>query len=150
MKDLHLIAALGLVSLCLACGGNDSPSSPSTTLPTAVATPTPTPVPTPTPAPNVAGLWLSQARRWKINLQQRSTGVITGTLEGFGNIQYDPSNPLVQIRGSITASGRVTFEAPAFEFYFEGIAARDGQRMEGTTRDCAVDCKTYGEVYVRR
>lgn len=142
---------LGAVVLSACGGGSDggrSPSAPS------VQTPAPTPAPpTPTPVPtaNVTGDWRSEARAWYFRLEQRGTS-ISGQVLGFRNIQYDPSDPAVQVSGTInTATRQVSFRAPVWAIDFGGTLQADGRRMEGTIYDCGSGtCRNYGEILLKQ
>jgi hypothetical protein len=81
-----------------------------------------------------------------LRLEQSGT-TLTGVILGFKNVSYpDPTDPLVQITGSISTSGEIAFHAPVFGIEFSGTAEPSGIRMTGTLRDCAGGCRNYGEV----
>ena len=154
-KKMALAGALALALLLGGCGGGTScaenPTSvtgqppPVSPTPTAVSTPTPTPTPTPA-ALDVSGAWRSQARSWNLRLEQSGT-TLTGVILGFKNVSYpDPTDPVVQIAGSISTSGEIAFQAPVFGIEFSGTVDSSGIRMTGTLRDCASGCRNYGEV----
>ena len=69
---------------------------------------------------------------------------------GFKNDGYDPSDPLVQITGTVDSSGNVAFSAGVFAIEFSGVVDPDGHRMTGTLRDCAGGCRNYGEILEKR
>jgi hypothetical protein len=96
----------------------------------------------------VAGIWTSEARSWDIELQQSGTR-LTGKLLGFKNVTYAP-DPALEISGTVTSSGHVTFGCAAFELSFEGDVESNLSRMNGTLRDCAGGCRNYGEILVKQ
>lgn len=149
----RLALALGLVllSACGGGGGGGSTVRPPTAGNTPPPAPTPTPVPSPTPAAlNVTGGWHSEARSWNFHLDQNG-GALTGVVLGFKNISYpDPSDPVLQISGTITANGTVAFKAPVFALDFSGNVEPGGLRMTGTLFDCANNCRNYGEVLTKQ
>jgi hypothetical protein len=147
MRHLTVVC---LVLLLVGCGGGSS-TSPSASTPVAV-TPTPAPTPTPTPAPtyNVTGYWKSEARSWNFNLSQSGTS-IRGTLTGFKNETYpDLNDPALQITGTITSAGKVSFSCPLFSLSFDGYIETGNARMTGTLYDCVNNnCRNYGEILVK-
>jgi hypothetical protein len=152
-RKLALTASLALALLLGACGEGDGPDCARNPTgpgcPVEVASPsplpTPTPTPTPTPAPDVSGNWRSLARAWNFNLKQDGSN-LSGVVAGYKNVSYNPSDPAVQINGTIDSSGNVAFSAELFGIEFSGVAETGGLRMTGTLRDCANGCRNYGEI----
>jgi hypothetical protein len=103
------------------------------------------PTPPPATALNVTGNWRSLARSWNFNLKQNGS-TLSGVVVGFKNVSYDPSDPLVQITGSVDSNGNVAFSAGVFGIEFNGVAETGGLRITGTLRDCAGGCRNYGEI----
>jgi hypothetical protein len=140
---LVLAAALALS----ACGSDKVVNPPPPTPPPAVATPTPPP-PTPVPVANVTGSWDSEARRWHFRLEQRGSA-ITGQLLGYRDVYYsNPEHGDLAITGTVSSTGAVSFSCNAFAVSFQG-QVESASRMTGSTYDCGVTCRSYGEVMVK-
>lgn len=154
-RKLALAQTVALALLLGGCGGGDNtcanPAAPDCTTrpsPSPVVTTNP-PLQEPTPPPatalNVTGNWRSLARSWNFNLKQDGS-TLSGVVVGFKNVSYDPSDPLVQITGSVDSNGNVAFSAGVFGIEFNGVAETGGLRITGTLRDCAGGCRNYGEI----
>ena len=158
MNSIHRKFVLGhAVALALllgACGSEEiqrcaSPADVTCTPPPPTdPPPSAPPPPSPTPAPaalDVSGTWRSLARSWNFNLKQDGSN-LSGVVMGFKNVNYPPTDPSVQITGTIDATGNVAFSAAVFGLEFNGVAEPGGLRMTGTLRDCAGPCRNYGEI----
>jgi hypothetical protein len=147
IRTSRIGAVLAVVALA-ACG-SDTPATPTpqqTPLPTA----TPAPVATPTPAAlaNVSGSWDSEARRWHFRLEQHGSA-ITGQLLGYRDVYYsNPEHSDLAITGTVSSTGAVSFGCNAFAVHFDGQVA-SASSMTGTTYDCGITCRNYGEVMVK-
>jgi hypothetical protein len=149
IRTSRIGAVLAVVALA-ACG-SDTVTNPETTAsPTPQPTSLPTPAATPTPAAlaNVSGSWDSEARRWHFRLEQTGS-VITGQLLGYRDVYYgNPEHPDLAITGTVSSTGAVSFGCNAFAVHFDGQVASTSQ-MTGTTYDCGITCRNYGEVMVK-
>jgi hypothetical protein len=94
---------------------------------------------------DVSGTWRSLARSWNFDLKQDGDS-LSGVVTGFKNVRYPPTDPTVQITGTIDSGGNVAFSAAVFDIQFSGVAEPGGLRMTGTLRDCAGGCRNYGEI----
>jgi hypothetical protein len=157
-RKLALAQAVALALLLGACGSEGkSPCSnpaaancPPTPAQSPVITASPSPeVPPATTAFDVTGGWRSLARAWNFSLRQDGANV-GGVVTGFKNVSYPPSDPSVQITGSIDSSGNVAFSAPVFGIEFSGTVESGGLKITGTLRDCANGCRNYGEILEKR
>jgi hypothetical protein len=155
-RKLTLAGALALALLLGGCGGSDRNPCANPAAPGCSASPviSPSPVtqtsPSPTPAAlDVSGGWRSQARAWNFRLEQNGT-TLSGVVTGFKSVSYPETDPAVQITGTISSSGDVTFKAPVYGIDFSGTVDSSGIRMTGTLFDCANGCRNYGEVLDKR
>lgn len=155
LRKLALAQTVFLALLLGGCGGGDNtcanPAAPDCTprpSPSPVVTtnpPSQEPTPPPTAALNVTGNWRSLARSWNFNLKQDGSN-LSGVVVGFKNVSYPPTDPSVQINGTIDSSGNVAFSADVAGIEFNGVAEPGGLRITGTLRDCAGGCRNYGEI----
>lgn len=130
-----------------ACGADkivDPPPPPPPPPPVA----SPAPAPTPVPVPSVTGSWDSEARRWHFRLDQHGS-VITGQLLGYRDVYYsNPEHGDLAISGTVSSTGAISFGCAAFAVNFQG-QIESSSRMTGTTYDCGVTCRSYGEIMVK-
>lgn len=151
-RTLAVASTAALALLLGGCGGDGPKACDNPTAPGCPASPSPSPVavtspsPSPTPAAlDVTGGWRSLARAWNFDLKQDGSNLV-GVVRGFKNVSYDPSDPAVQITGTVNPNRDVAFSAPVFGIEFSGVAEPGGLRMTGTLRDCANGCRNYGEI----
>ncbi len=139
---------LTLAAIALsACGADTVVNPPSPVAPPAPVA-TPTPAPTPIPVPSITGSWDSEARRWHFRLEQRGS-VITGQLLGYRDVYYsNPEHGDLAITGAVSSTGAVSFRCSAFAVSFQG-QIESATRMTGSTYDCGITCRSYGEVMVK-
>jgi hypothetical protein len=149
MRKLLVAVIVALLPACGDDGGGGGGNDPTpVTQPPAPPATTQPPAPPPT-IPNVAGFWDSEARRWHFELRQTGA-TINGTVLGFRDTYYgNTDHPDLQIRGTVSTSGAVTFNANAFSISFDG-RRESSTRMTGTIYDCGSgNCRSFGEVLVR-
>jgi hypothetical protein len=153
-RKLALAHTVALALLLGGCGSEGQPPCVNPAAPGCGETPPASPVITSSPATeespaatvlDVTGSWRSLARSWNFNLKQDGSA-LSGAVVGFKNVSYDASDPAVQIDGTIDSSGNVAFSAPVFGIEFSGVAEPGGLRISGTLRDCAGNCRNYGEI----
>jgi hypothetical protein len=149
---MRFLAVLAVAVVLPACG-----SSSSTSAPNVAAPPTTTTLPPPGLGQPILrfsllrGAWHSEARNWRIHLDQRNTA-LSGRIVRVGNAgEADPGDPSFEIRGTVTGDGTVEFGTPAYNYTFQGKFGFEGTapRMTGTTHDCRARCRSYGELLVR-